>query len=86
MSAKFCSFFMGMLLFMTYGLTHLHHAPNILNSASTAYAEDDDSDFDEPDEIADELDDVTEEEEIVEDADEANEEQEEEVIEEIKKI
>ena len=83
MSAKFWSFCMGMLLFMTYGLTHMHHAPNILNTAATAYAEDEE--FDEPDEIADELDDVTEQEELDEDVEEANEAQEEAVIEEVKK-
>jgi hypothetical protein len=82
MSLKFLSFFLGMFLFMTYGVTHLH-SPALINSACIAFADDDE--IDTPEEIADELDDVTEEEDFLEDQEEAVEEQEEEVIEEVKK-
>jgi len=82
MSLNFLSFFIGMFLFMTYGVTHIH-SPELINSAWIAFADDDE--IDTPEEIADELDDVTEEEEFLDEQEEVIEEQEEEVIEEIKK-
>ena len=83
MSSKFWSFFIGMFLFMTYGLTHLHHTPALLNLSCTAFADDDDEDFDSDDEIEDELDTVTEEEDFLDDAEEAEEEQVDDVIDEM---
>jgi hypothetical protein len=78
MPSKLWSFFIGLFLVMTYGLTHTQ-TPSFLTPECAVYADDDDE-IDTEEEISDELDEVTEEEDFLDDIEEAEEDQIDDVI------